>query len=231
MVDLSPALAGDVAMRRLGSHALEFLGTDGRPSFAPVLPPNPAEAFGMNTIEVLSHLGSHLDAPARLLLGGERPGQVALDRLVGPARVVDLRWHTRYGPLQITDLEQSAITKGDVVLLLVGYEPPAENAWPQQPTLSTQAAEWLVAKGIRALGTDMPTLIPLEEIARRLRLEQRPQEVWAEYLPLFQAQVPVIAGLVNLDAVAGEPHVAFVGLPLPVVEGNGAPVRAVALVY
>ena len=37
--------------------------------------------------------------------------------------------------------------------------------------------------------------------------------MWAEYLPLFQAGIPIIAGLVNLDAIVKEPKIAFVGFP------------------
>jgi arylformamidase len=232
IVDLSPPLTRDLNVQRLGNRALSFLGSDGLTTCEPLVPAREDLAFGMDRICLLTHSGSHLDAPSRLLRGGEHPGQIALDRLIGPARVVDLRWHDRESPLQITDLAQTSINAGEIVILFVGYSPPGtSDAWPAYAPLSTQASEWLVAKRIRALATDMPAIASLETIAERLRAQQPPEKAWAEYIPFFQAQIPVIAGLVNLEAIAEEPRVTFLALPLPTVDGNGAPVRAAAFLY
>jgi arylformamidase len=232
IVDLSPLLTRDLNAQRLGSRALTFLGSDGLTTYEPIVPERKELAFGMDRFCLLTHSGSHLDAPSRLLQGGEHPGQIALDRLIGPATVVDLRWHDRDSALQITDLAQTAIKAGDIVILFVGYSPPTTtDAWPAYAPLSTQASEWLVAKRIRALATDMPAIASLETIAQQLRAQQPPEKAWAEYIPFFQAQIPVIAGLVNLETIVNEPAVTFVALPLPLSDGNGAPVRAAAFVY
>jgi arylformamidase len=232
IVDLSPPLTRDLNVQRLGNRALGFLGSDGLTTCDPVVPAREDLAFGMDRICLLSHSGSHLDAPSRLLRGGEHPGQIALDRLIGPARVVDLRWHDRESALQITDLAQTPINAGDIVILFMGYSPPiTADSWPAYAPLSTQASEWLVAKRIRALATDMPAITSFESIAERLRAQQPPEKVWAEYIPFFQAQIPVIAGLVNLETIAQEPSVTFLALPLPTVDGSGAPVRAAAFLY
>lgn len=231
IVDLSPLITPDLNLQRLGTRTLAFLGTDGRIKSTPVLPPDPAFAWGMRTIEILSHTGAHLDAPSRLLRGGEPPGRIDLKDLYGPARVIDLRWHNRHTPIQITDLELKPINEGEVVILFVGYEPPAANEFPRYAPLSAQAAEWLAAKRIRALATDLPTLVRFDDIEARLTRGLPPEEVWAEHLPLFQAGIPVIAGLVNLDPLVKEPNVAFVGFPLSLAVGDGAPMRAAAFIY
>jgi kynurenine formamidase len=196
-----------------------------------VVPNDSGRAFGLQIITLLSHTGAHIDSPARLLRGGEHPSDVLLDHLFGRARVVDLRWHDRHSPIQITDLELTPIEADDVVLLFVGYEPPVGDEWPVHTSLSVQASEWLVAKRIRALGTDMPAIVRYDMIEERLRKGQPPESVWAEYLPLFQAGVPLIAGLVNLHEIVSESSIVFAGFPLPLVEADGAPVRAAALVY
>lgn len=231
IVDLSPRLDTDVDIRRLGSRTLRMLGVEGRIRTTPVLPQFPDLTFGIDNIEILSHSGAHLDAPSRLLRGGERPAGVSLDRLVGPARVADLRWHDRHTPLQISDLELTPIAEGDILILFGGYEPPRGDKWPIFAPLSRQASEYLAAKRIRALATDLPTITSYESIDARLRNHQPPEEVWEEYLPLMQAQIPIIAGLVNLDSLVGEKKVLFVALPLPLSDATGSPVRASALVY
>lgn len=231
IVDLSPVITPDINIQRLGLRALTFLGTEGRVKSTPVLPADPAFAWGMRTVEILSHTGAHLDAPARLLRGGEPPGRIDLSDLYGPARVVDLRWHNRHTPIQISDLELKPINEGEIVILFVGYEPPAAHDWPRYAPLSSQAAEYLVAKKIRALATDLPSIVRFDDVESRLSRGLPPEEVWAEHLPLFQAGIPVIAGLVNIDAIVKEPNVAFVGFPLALAVGDGSPIRAAALVF
>jgi kynurenine formamidase len=231
IVDLSPLITPDVNIQRLGTRTLGFLGTEGRVKSTPVLPSDPSMAWGMRTIEILSQTGAHLDAPARLLRGGEPPGRINLVSLYGPARVIDLRWHTKQTPIQISDLELKPISEGDVVILFVGYELPPPNEYPKYAPLSAQAAQFLVAKKIRALATDLPSIVRFDEIESRMSRGLPPEDVWAEHLPLFQAGIPVIGGLVNLDAIVKEPNVAFVGFPLALALGDASPIRAAALVF
>jgi len=231
IVDLSPIITPDVNVRRLGIRALEFLGTDGRVRTASVVPRQARTAFGLEMLELMSHTGAYLDAPARLLRGGEAPSRVGLDKVYGRAHVIDLRWHNRHSAIQITDLELNPPAAGDIAILMIGYQPPAPEDWPRYAPLSEQAALWLVARGVKAIATDMPFLSRLDEVSDRLQKGQPPEVVWAEYLPFFQAQIPVIAGLTRLDAIAKEPNVVFLGFPLALATGNGAPMRAAALVY
>jgi arylformamidase len=231
IVDLSPAITPDLNIQRLGTRALSFLATDGRIRSTAIVPADASFTWGLRTIEILSHTGAHLDAPSRLLRGGETPARVDLSDLYGPARVIDLRWHNRHTPIQITDLELKPIEEGEIVILLVGYEPPAAGEWPRYAPLSAQAAEYLTAKKIRALATDLPAIVRFDDIESRMTRAQPPEEVWAEYLPLFQAGIPIIAGLVNVDAIVKETNVAFVGFPLALPIADGAPLRAAALVY
>src|SRR5262249_32798494 len=117
------------------------------------------------------------------------------------------------------------------VVLFTGYEPPHGDQWPVFSPLSRQASEYLAAKRIRALASDLPTIVSYEEIDSRLRNHRPPEEGWEEYLPLMQAQIPIIGGLVNLDSLNREKRMIFTALPLPLVDASGAPVRAAALIY
>lgn len=231
IVDLSPLITPDLNIQRYGTRALTFLGTDGRVKAAPILPNNPLFAWGMRSLEMPSHTGAHVDAPSRLLRGGETPARIDLTDLFGPLRVIDLRWHNRHTPIQITDLELKPIAAGEIVILFLGYEAPPAGEWPRFAPLAAQAAEYLVAKRVRAIGTDLPALSRYDDVEARLTRGLPPEEVWAEYLPLFQAGIPVIAGLTNLDAIVKEPNAVFVGFPLALAVGEGAPIRAAALIY
>lgn len=231
VVDLSPIVSEDLAARQVGVRAAEFLGLAPRLTFREVIPARENQAYGISVFEVPSHVGSHLDAPSRLLKGGQSPDEVPLDRLFGRARLLDLRWKDRNSPLQITDLENYTIEADDIVLLFVGYTPPQGDDWPLYSSLSAQAAHWLAGKKIRALATDMPSLGNFQRYADLMDRDRPPEEVWAPTLPLFNAGIPVIEGLVNMGQLVDEESIVFAGFPLKVAQSSGAPVRAVALVY
>lgn len=231
IVDLSPTITRDLAVRQLGHRACEFLGLNKQLSFTPVVPENKSYTFGLTSFELVSHLGAHLDAPGRLLKDGDRADQVPLEKLYGRAQVVDLRWKDRHTDLQITDLENAPISPGHVVILYVGYRQPQGEEWPTYSPLSVEAAQWLASKGILALATDMPSIGSFSRYAELLDKNRPPQEVWAERLVFSQAGIPVIEGLTNIDHIVNEKNLVFVGFPLAIADRSGAPVRAAALVF
>jgi len=231
IVDLSPSITRDLAVRQFGHRACEFLGLKKEMSFTPVVPENKSYTFGITSFELVSHLGAHLDAPGRLLKGGERADQVPLEKLYGRAQVIDLRWKDRYSALQITDLEQYPIEAGQILILYVGYRQPQDEEWPTYAHLSVEAAQWLATKGIRALATDMPSIGSFSRYAELMDKNRPPQEVWAESLAFSQAGIPVIEGLTNIDGIVDEERLIFVGFPLAIADRSGAPLRAAALVF
>jgi kynurenine formamidase len=231
VIDLSPVITEDLPVRQLGHRACDFLGVKERITFTPVTPSKDIYTFGLTSFELASHVGAHLDAPARLLKGGERPDQVPLERLYGRARMIDLRWKDRNSPLQITDLENYSISANEILLLFVGYAQPQDEDWPTYSPMSVQAAQWLVSKKIKALATDMPSIGSFSRYADLMDKNRPPEEVWAERLAFFQAGIPVVEGLTNLGRLMGERNVVFVGFPLAIADRSGAPMRAAALIF
>ena len=231
IVDLSPPLTEDTIGHQYGKKASEFFGLKGHTAFTPVQPADTSHTFGFTYFELMSHEGAHLDAAARLLRDGHRPVEVPLEKLYGPARVLDLRWHDRASPISITDLQNYSLGKDEIILLDVGYEPPDNGDWPQYASLTPQAARWLADMGIRAIGTDAPSIGSLQDNADAMTKGSSPAETWATEVQFFQKDIPVIEGLVNLQLLLGEKHVVFAGFPLPLSERSGSPLRAVGLVF
>jgi kynurenine formamidase len=231
IVDLSPVITEDLPVRQFGHRACAFLGLKERIAFTPVTPSKEEYAFGLTSFDLVSNVGAHIDAPGRLLKGGERADQVPLNKLYGQARLIDLRWKDRSSPLQISDLENYSIAANEILLLFVGYTQPQDEDWPAYSPLSVQAAQWLAAKKIRALATDMPSIGSFSRYADLMDKDRPPEEVWAERLVFSEAGIPVIEGLANMGHLVGEKNLIFVGFPLPVADRSGAPLRAVALVF
>ncbi len=233
IVDLSPTITDDLMLRQLGHRACDFLGVKERLQFTPIVPSNDQHTWGLTELAIPSNIGAHLDAPARLLKNGERPHQIALDKLFGPAKLIELAWKDRHSQLQVTDLETyaSSINPGDIVILYVDYRAPQDDDWPTYAALSPQAAQWLVSKKIKALATDMPSIGGFNRYADLMEKNRPVEEVWAERLAFSQAGIPVIEGLANVGQIVGEKNIVFAGFPLPVDDRGGAPVRAVAILY
>ena len=111
-------------------------------------------------IEMLLHTGSHVDFSKHTVEDGETAVDVALDRVFGPAQVVDL---SQVGPnhgISVADMEEHAqhIQAGDIALVRTDW---TEKQWGNFPTYymespycTAEAAQWLVDRGARAIGFD-----------------------------------------------------------------------------
>ncbi len=231
LVDLSPVLSTDLPLRHLGARAVEFLGVPPRLESTPIEPAREGYAYGLALLTLPSQIGAHLDAPGRLLKNGARADEVALNRLVGPGKVFDLRWKGHDSPIQVSDLEHGSVEEGDMIILYVGYTPPREHEWPRFPPLSRQAAKWLAAKRVNAVLTDAPNLGSFPRYKEMMAQGKPVEEIWAEKIELFRSGIPVFEGIVNTAELVGEKRILIVALPLPIAERAGAPARVVAFIY
>lgn len=111
-------------------------------------------------VEMLLHTGSHVDFTLHVQENGETAADVSLERVFGPALVVDLSFAQANHEISVADLEQRApeIKPGDIVLVRTDW---TEKHWGNFPTYymespycSPQAAQWLIDKGAKAVGFD-----------------------------------------------------------------------------
>lgn len=111
-------------------------------------------------IEMLLHTGSHVDFSLHVQENGETAVDVPLDRVCGPARVVDLSFAGANHEITVADMEAHAadVEPGDIVLVRTDW---TEKHWGNFPTYymespycSAAAAQWLVHRGAKAIGFD-----------------------------------------------------------------------------
>jgi arylformamidase len=164
-------------------------------------------------IQLGTHAGTHLDAPYHWFADGATVDRVPLERLVGPARVIDLCGR---GPeLSCAELIVACgeTRPGERLLLHTGWAGDiTAEGWGH---LSGEAAEWLAGQAPALVGIDTPSV-------------DGPPSGDA-HAALLGAGIPILELLTNLGEVGGADF-ALVALPLSVVGLDGAPVRAVALV-
>jgi kynurenine formamidase len=186
------------------------------------------------------HGGTHIDAPIHFSEGGASVDAIALERLVGPAIVVDAtsacaqdRDH-RIGVAELErwEAQHGRIPDGAIVLLQTGFA----RFWPDRfrylgtdergpeavaelrfPGLHPEAARWLVAeRRIRAVGIDTASI------------DHGPSRDFATHRVLGAAGVPAFENLANLDALPARGF-RVVALPMKIRGGSGAPLRIAAL--
>ncbi len=101
-----------------------------------------------------SHTGTHIDAPSHYIEGGQTVDRIPLDRLTGPARVLDCSDVEEF----ITPDRIFGRLKGARALLLKTWFSEMQEFDPGYPALSIEAADLVAGAGITCIGTDAPSI-------------------------------------------------------------------------
>jgi kynurenine formamidase len=187
------------------------------------------------------HGGTHLDAPIHFAAGRSTVDALPVEKLVGPAVVVDVSAacaKDRDYAVSVADLEafeaaHGRIEDGSIVLLRTGWG----RFWPDRarylgtaergqaavaklhfPGLGAAAARWLVAeRRIHAVGIDTASIDP------------GVSTTFEAHRALSEHDVPALENLAQLELL---PPRGFdvTALPMKIGGGSGAPLRAIAIV-
>ena len=179
------------------------------------------DGFQVASVHAGTHTGTHIDAPLHSIDGGAPVDRIALERLVGTARIVKCPGLEPHQHLRWADVGDGLreLQAGSIVLFETGWSKHfgTEDYLPH-PVLSPEIAVALLAAGVSVVGVDM--LNPDATLAN------------GGLLPFHAAFLGaggvIIENLTNLAAVTWEDPLVSV-LPLPLAGMDGSPVRAVAL--
>ena len=183
-------------------------------------------------VRLPDHIATHMDAPIHAVAGGAKLEGVDIRRLIGDAVVLDLdRQGADYG-YTVDDLEAVGgdIGPGDIVLIYSGYADADLSTRMRQTFLTQSAAQWLVDRGVHAVGVEPCSPDPLYAGMFEygwLEKETPNPPAWPAHTTLLRNDVYIIEGLTNLDRILGR-RVHFAALPALVPGLSGFPVRAVA---
>ena len=180
------------------------------------------EGFNTTNLMLYSHAGTHMDAPRHFLDDGRTIDHLDLNKCIGPALVIDLSHKKPNSFLAVQDLASHGekIGPGTRLLLRTDWDLHAElpDYRTSFPRISVELAEWLVRQGVWLVGMEMPSVASLQD----------KEELTAVHRTLLRGEVVIIECLANLRMLPEE--VIFVALPLKIENGDGSPIRAIALV-
>jgi kynurenine formamidase len=164
-----------------------------------------------------SHLGTHVDAPRHYVKGGKTTAEVDLSRFCGKAVCVAADDFPREGEYDINPLlerNKTLIETGDILIVFTGYEKLVGTPeYFKFPNFADNTGAALESRGIRGIGFDSPSI--------SLGNNNAHQEVLGR-------EISIIESLINLAPLVGR-RFFFSALPLKFEDGDGSPVRAVAI--
>ncbi|MCL4302404.1 MAG: cyclase family protein [Anaerolineae bacterium] len=173
----------------------------------------------MSVVYMWSHVGTHVEAPLHFLTDGGDAASLPVDKLMGPAIVLDFRNKGVNEAITLEEIKAAGdIQVGDRILILTGrhtqYRTPQSH---DRPYITEEAVRWLVEdRKINCLGTDSSGF------------EVRGVSHHPNHRLLNHAGVPVLECLNNLVELRQQ-RIFLIALPWPVVGLDACPVRAIAI--
>ena len=189
-----------------------------------ITPARRLETDGWNatTLNLYSHCGTHMDAPIHFGVTDQTIDQLPVDKLMGPAWVVNLdpvEPRLLIEPHHLGDIADK-LQPGESLIIRTGwssnYGQPAYR--DELPRISENLARWCVDRKVRMLGVEPPSVADVNNA----------KELTTVHKILLAAGIIIIEGLTNLDKISRD-KVTLVALPLKITGGDGAPARVLAI--
>jgi arylformamidase len=168
------------------------------------------DLVNLGSIRASLHAGTHVDAPFHFKEDGTRIDEIELEVFVGPAVVVDVTGHKA---ITVQLLEEKSIGSAPRLLLKTGGWTD-HSVFPESvPVIAPDVPAYFREQGIRLLGVDVPSVDPIDS------------EHLANHHELAENGITILE---SLDLTGVEPGLyQLAALPMRVVGGDAAPVRAV----
>ncbi len=118
---------------------------------------HPTDGWRMEEFHMASHTGTHLDAPLHKIAGAASIDTFPLETFAGEQTILDLTGVPASHPIGPADLERAGEVSGRILLLNTGWghKRAKTDEWiHRSPYLSPAGAEWIVEKGVSAVGID-----------------------------------------------------------------------------
>jgi arylformamidase len=167
-------------------------------------------SVNVGQITMSTHTGTHIDAPFHFDNDGKKVIDLDLELYLGLARVIHLPNPSCIGVKELAGLDLEGVTR----LLIRTDAWKDRSVFPTSiPAIKPELASYLSEFGVRLIGLDLPSVDPIDS-----------KELLAHH-QLTSCGIHILEGLVLDDVQPGDYELA--ALPLPLVEADGSPVRAV----
>ncbi len=171
-----------------------------------------------SSIAMSVHTGSHIDSPSHVFKEGYHVNNIEPERLAGKPVLVRLESVAESAGISPEAFRRYNIREGDIVLIATGWSDKMWGKFPdyytRSPYLTTEAATYLAALKIRAVGFDF-----FEEY--NARLPQFGSEDFVVHRILLGAGVILMEHLTNLGELTDD--TIFIAAPIRLQGVEGSP--------
>lgn len=171
-----------------------------------------------------THTGTHCDAPRHFIPGGKTVDLLPLEVLVGPAFIVDFSNSQPGQEMDVVDFaNQLGERRPERLVMHFDWSKHWGNMryYTDHPYISSAAAHWLVERGVKLLAMDTPQ--PDNPAPDRNNKVDSPN-----HQILLGNGIILVEYLCNLKELR-QREIELIVLPLKILEGDGSPVRCVAI--
>ncbi len=178
------------------------------------------DGFAEKKISFLTHTGTHIDAPCHIIPDTNSVDKLPLENFLGKGAVINLG-HINQKIIDIGYLlpHQKIIENIDFILLNTGWY----HYWSDVryfvdfPILSVETAKWLSDFPLKGIGIDTVSIDYLSDNS------------YPAHKIILGRGLSIIENLNNMDQLP-EGNFIFSCIPLPIKNGDGSPVRALAII-
>ena len=175
------------------------------------------DGSAVSRLSFSSHTGTHVDAPAHFVEGGDTVDEIGPDKLIGLCRVLDFTWLKPGEGISDSHLEQYDIVAGERILLKTVNSQLLHNEsfTSEYVHVSLEGASYLAQKGIALVGMDY------------LGIEKKGSPGHPVHTELLKKGIVIVEGIDLENVSAGEYE--LICLPLKIVGCDGSPARALLI--
>ncbi|BDR67603.1 cyclase [Clostridium tetani] len=170
-------------------------------------------------INMTTHLGTHLDCKSHVFEDGFTTSDANLNKFLGQGIVIDCSTVKKGEKIDVNILKQYDLSCKDFILIYTNWNSfwKKEEYVKDYPVLSEQAAKYLTSFNIKGIGLDTISIDSIDN------------EELTNHKILLGKDVVIIENLKNLHKLLNK-EFQFSALPLKIKNGDGSPVRAVAII-
>lgn len=216
IVDLSHPIVPGHAGRKFDIHQV------GAETVAPV-ERLPDQWYVMHEVEMVNHLGTHLEVPYHLNRHGKDLTAYPVERTLGPTRLLDIGHPPPGHSVSLDEIKQAAfraggVEPGEIVFVRTGWSQAwGTDLYLKSPWFRPEALEWLVRQGMVLFGVDSAGV------------EELTSTTHESHYALFDNDVALIENLTNMAALGNRRTLTSVCTPIAVQGLEAFPIRVLGV--
>ncbi len=172
-------------------------------------------------LSISTHTGTHLDTPRHFVANGGTTDTMDLETFTGKGLLIDCSNFDKHQQIPLSHIltYKKELEPANFALIYTGWYRHwgTDQYFDHFPVLSVEATEFLVSTKLKGIGLDFPSIDGIDS------------KDFKNHNLVLGSGLIIIENLTNLGELQNT-EFQFAAFPLKIDEGDGSPVRAVAMI-